>query len=55
MFEELGLLESITSKEISDGKLLAKVMNFLNNKQDPLNAIETNGARRSAESLLSIL
>lgn len=55
MFEELGLVESITSKEISDGKLLAKVMNFLNNKQEPLNAIETNGARRSAESLLSIL
>jgi predicted glycosyltransferase len=55
MFEELGLVESITSKEISDGKLLAKVMNFLNNKQEPLNAIETNGARRSAESLLRIL
>jgi predicted glycosyltransferase len=55
MFEELGLVESISSKEIRDGKLLPKVLNCFTNKQELMNEIDTNGAERSAESLLNLL
>lgn len=55
MFEKIGFVESISGKDIREGKLLSKVRDCFKAKNEPLIEIDTNGATRTSKLLLSLL